>query len=140
MAERLVTEGSCVALLSEGEPSFAPQKGDYPVVISMEEKREFSQGTQKGEWEGSFPLMSLEEEEATDSYTTSLPTSEGISKRGSDLKPMHADVLSDRPLSPSSVGQGGSVEGKAKRGVFGRFVSALETTQQSTLDPPTLFT
>lgn len=140
VAERLATEGSCVARLSDGEPPLATLEGDYPVAISQEEG-EYPLGTGKGEWEGNYPLMTLEE--GADGFNTSLPTSEGISEyfgRGTDLNPVYARVLSEEPLPPSNVGQGSSAERKAKRGAFGRFVSALETTQQSALDPPTLLT
>ena len=140
VAERLASEGSYVALLSEGKSPVAAVEGDLPPVTG--EVTEYSPGTWKGDWEGNSPLAATEEGERT-AADAIPPPPEDVSDlfgRSTTLHPTHTNVLSEQASSVSNVGKVSSAEGKAKKGVFGRFVSALQATPPLTFDPSSIQT
>jgi len=135
MAERLASEGSFVALLSEGKSPVAEVEGDLPPVTG--EVTEYSPGTWKGEWEGNSPLAATEEGGERTAADAIPPPPEDVSdlfERSTTLHLTHTNVLSEQTSSVSDVGKVSSAECKAKKGVFGRFVSALQATPPLTFD------
>ena len=141
VAERLASEGSFVTLLPEGESSLATVEGDSPWITG--EERDYSLGTCKGEWEGNSPLVTSKEgreRHATDTTPQPLEDVCELFGRSMNLQEVPASVLSEQALSVRNVGQGTSAEGKVRKGVFSRFVSALEATQPSTLEPSPFLT
>ena len=132
VAEKLATEGSFVALLSEEESLVTTVEEDSPQFTE-----EYHLGTREGEWKGDSSLVTPAEERERSAANTTLSPPEDISKlfeRSMSLQPAHTSVLSEQASDVSSVGQGSGDEGKVKKGVFGRFVSALQATQPLTLE------
>lgn len=140
VAKRLASEGSFVTLLPEGESPLAAE-GDSPWITS--EERDYSLGTWKEEWEGNSPLVTPEEgrgRHAADTTPQPLEDFTELFGRSMNLQQVPTSTLSEQALSLHNVGQGSSAEGKVKKGVFGRFVSALEAMQPSTLEPSPFLT
>lgn len=137
MAERLASEGSFVALLSERKSPVAAVEGDLPPVSG--EVTEYSPGTWKGDWEGNSPLAGGDKI-ASDAIPPPPEDVSDLFERSMTLHAAHTNVLSEQASSVSNVGKVSSAEGKAKKGVFGRFVSALQATSSLTLDSSSIHT